>query len=113
MANWKALIKKYEGKDIVVVVHLGYNRGLMRKILDQEIELLGKLEFPKIEIISGKRYLNFSEKVDSFPMENELTGKKFGKVFVCGSQKDRCIPRIEAALKNHCEKIIRLTSLIH
>lgn len=104
----------YQERDVVVVVHLGYNRtSLDSGLLEEEVKMINGLEFPKIEIVEGdKAYFN-SDRVNCFPHEDELKGYNFGKVYVCGAMRDRCIPRLEASLSGFCDCVIRLNNLIH
>ena len=114
MKNWARLIQKYGGQNVVIAVHLGYNRSSLDKgRLDDEVRLITELAFPKIELVEGDKIYLHCDKVDHFPHEDELKKHRFGTVYICGSQRDRCIPRLEGALRGFCEKTVRLDRLIH
>ena len=114
MKSWTRLIQKYRGQDVVIAVHLGYSRSSLDKtVLDGEVRWIGKLAFPKIEIVEGDKAYLRGDKVDHFPHEDELKHNRFGTVYVCGSQKNRCIPRLEESLRGFCERTVRLDRLIH
>ena len=114
MKSWARLIQRYEGQNVVIAVHLGYNRNSLDKgKLEEEVRLIIGLAFPKIELVEGnKTYLN-GDKVDHFPHEDELKKHRFGTVYICGSQENRCIPRLEESLRGFCERTVRLDRLIH
>ncbi|MBI2107292.1 hypothetical protein HYT57_04890 [Candidatus Woesearchaeota archaeon] len=114
MKSWTRLIQRYSRQDVVVAVHLGYNRtSLDRALLDEEVRLLSALNFPKIELVEGSKAYLEGDNIDHFPHEDELKGHRFGTVYVCGSQENRCIPRLEETLKGFCERTVRLSKLIH
>jgi len=75
--------------------------------------LLEKLNKPVIEITNGRKYYQDSTEVKRFPSEDDLKGHRFGIVYLCGAQREKCIPRIEACLRKFTKRTFRLEALIH
>lgn len=113
MTTWKSLAKHHHGKNVLVAVHIGYGRDNLATSLQEDINIIQRLKTPVIEVSESRWYLENGAHVITFPHEDELKGQCFGIIYLCGSQRESCIPRMEACLRNFSKRIIRLEALIH